>query len=794
MPDAQPQPCPHQALIEAFARDELDEAQQREAQRILEQSEPCRELFRRLTAGRYPRLPNYTIIGQVGKGGFGVVYKAIHHAKERTEALKVLFSKTPLLTSYFQNEVHLIARLKHPYIATLFEAQLSTPPLYYTMEFVEGQRLNEYISSHTVSLGERIGLIKSVAAAVGYAHEQGVVHRDLKPQNVLVDGEQQPHVIDFGISMQVAKAQPGRNGATAREKPEGPVGTLGYIAPEQQRGDEVDDRADIFALGALLFHCITGEPARLARVEDQRLKLLRDRQVPQAEDLSAIIGQCVADNPDDRYQCCADFIADLDNYLAGRPILARTKVSLREQARRVFGLVLRHYVLAVRVAVVFCVAAVLTALFWQVEVYAFGPPIGGDETVMVGLTESTLEAMDRGQIGEDLPGLSRFNPKSWRMLFGRVMERLAEAHPLVVAIDGWMPDCTPYDAQFLRGVEALDAPVVIGAVKFDINGDPEMCPAIRRAIQGYGAVFGRNPHQFSQEYEYMLGIERGFEFIPGLSLAAFAAARFPECEPHVTIDRGAGRLHVRYRVRVARRGQPRWEQNVTDEIGYHEIVTLHKDTSRFKEVMQAGYVWPGDLSVRGRVRAHSSRYWLEGRTFTFEQVLGAPTEAVQQWFDGKAVILAKMIPGMDEHTRGDGEKMFGCQVHAEALDALLAHAIELRLTRLQLTMRTLVWCGLAVLLVSYVRPGEPRRTLRFYLTGTLALFFLGIVFGAELVINTISPWLVELAIGATALVTAGSIALLVNVLHRRQLDLAPGAITLTADRSTLESTVLAETR
>ena len=102
MPDAPAQPCPHQALIEAFARDELDEARQLEAQRILEQSEPCRQLFQKLTAGRYPRLPNYTIIGQVGKGGFGVVYKAIHHAKERTEALKVLFGKTAVRAAYMR--------------------------------------------------------------------------------------------------------------------------------------------------------------------------------------------------------------------------------------------------------------------------------------------------------------------------------------------------------------------------------------------------------------------------------------------------------------------------------------------------------------------------------------------------------------------------------------------------------------------------------------------------------------------------------------------------------------------
>ncbi len=811
MPDAPAQPCPHQALIEAFARDELDEERRRQAQRILEQSEPCRQLFQQLTAGRYPRLPHYTIIGQVGKGGFGVVYKAIHHAKERTEALKVLFSKTPLLTSYFQNEVHLIAKLKHPYIATLFEAQLTTPPLYYTMEFVEGQRLNEYLADNPVPLGERIDIIKKVAAAVGYAHEQGVVHRDLKPQNVLVDAERQPHIVDFGIAKKLAEVHPSREDGTGHAKPEGPVGTLGYIAPEQQRGEKVDGRADIFALGALLFHCITGEPARLARVEDQRLKLLHDRQVTQAEDLSAIIGQCVADDPDDRYQRCEDFIADLDNYLAGRPILARKEVSLTEQAKRVFSLVMRQYVLAVRVATAFFVAALLTFLFWHLlKIYAIGPPVGdGERTVIVGLTDTTLEAIDEGRIGEDLPGLSRFNPKSWRMLFGRVMERLAEAKPLVVAIDGWMPDCTPYDAQFLRGVEALDAPVVLGAVKFDVNGDPEMCPAIRQAVRRYGAVIGRHPGEYSKEYDVVYGIERGFEFIPGLSLAAFAAARFPKCEPQMTLDRGGDQpfVRIRYRMRFAKRGQPRWEQ-ITDKIDCHEVKTVSEGDSGFERPLLAGWLWPGDHTVRGRVPARSSKYWFDRRTFTFEQVLLASPEQLRHWFDGHAVIMAVMKtdalhePGSkqaeteqnDLYKRGNGELVFGCQVHAEALDTLLAHASEIRLTRLQLTTRTLLWCGLGVLLATCAGFRETRRPLRFHAIVTSAMFFGGLLFGADLVINTTSPWLLELAIGATALVTAGSIALLVNILHRHELDLAPGAVTLTAERSTLESTVLAETR
>src|SRR6185436_6754355 len=146
MPDRiDPDSTPEPELLDALAAGGLEGDARRHAEELLGTSEAARDYFRRLTAPRFPQIANYTIIAQIGKGGFGVVYKAIHHATERVEALKVLFAKTPLLTSYFENEVHLIARLRHPNIATLYDAQLSTPPLYYTMDFVEGERLNDYV-------------------------------------------------------------------------------------------------------------------------------------------------------------------------------------------------------------------------------------------------------------------------------------------------------------------------------------------------------------------------------------------------------------------------------------------------------------------------------------------------------------------------------------------------------------------------------------------------------------------------------------------------------------------------
>ena len=799
MSGQQPEICPQKELIEAFAHDKASDAERREAEALLQRSEPCREYFRLLTAGRYPRLPNYTIIGQVGKGGFGVVYKAVHHAKERTEALKVLFSKTPLLTEYFQNEVHLIARLRHPNIATLFDAQLATPPLYYTMEFVEGERLNDYLKRPEVTLAERINIIRAVARAVGYAHYQGVVHRDLKPQNILIDRDGQARVVDFGISIKLAEVGAPESSEAPRKSQEGPVGTLGYIAPEQEKGGVVDARADVFSLGALLFHSVTGEPARLATIPDQRHRVLRDRKVVQPDDINAIIARAVATDPDDRYRTCEEFSADLENYLAGRMIQAREKPSWAYMLYRAGTLVVRDAPFTVRTAVLILITGFLTWWFWAMEARTVNERHVIDRTVMVGFMPSTIEAIRDGVIGADLPSLDPLYNKSWRMIYGELLKKIAAARPRVILIDSHLTDCAPdpeFDRVFIEGLKALDAPVIIAANEFAPNGDPIMCTTILDLLRergGYGAIIGVGVDKDQSLFEVTYCIQRGLELpIPGLAIAAFAAWRHSDCRPELQIESDQQRLAVKYRKKqIDSPGESRYQVK-PDYFGLQRVDTFHPGQDKFKHV--GASLKPGDVLALASVVAHSNQYWLENnRTLSFEQILTADAAQVHEWLNDRAIVIGQMLPGTDQHLRQNGEPMFGCQVHAEAIEGLMSNTSFHRFNRPELAIRNFLWCGAGVILVGFFRPRR-WQSMRPVTAVCILLFIAGIYLGTRAAISRNEWWVLEACIALTGIVTAGSLTFLTKAARERQLSMTPSAVRVSTESPTLASTILAETR
>ena len=764
MPPATPQPCPRRQSTEALAAGELLGKPQ--AEKHLEQCESCRALYRDLTRDRFPAFEGYTILDEMDHGGFGIVYKAFHDHKERIEALKVLFGQTALREQYFENEVHMVARLRHPNIAALYEAHLRDSPPYYAMEFVAGQQLDDYCRAGDVTLEERIRIIRIVASAIGYAHGANVVHRDLKPQNILIDANREPRIVDFGIAKRLGLSpEEGSEQAPPEGEPsasaEGALGTYGYIAPEQIAGLSVDGRADVYGLGVLLFHVITGQPARFATQPERLVEMLRARQVSRADDLAAIISCAVSTDPDQRYPTCAALDSDLDNYLAGRQVYARKDPPTGYRIARLAGVTLRTQKAAVFTALAMLSTVALTWLLWNAELrWLTSWTIKGD-CVLIGITPQTKEAIRSGAIGADLTGLNADKVKSWRLLYGKCMERLAEARPRGVVWDYFFPDSRPrYDPAFVAGVEALKragTPVVVGANSMNVNADPLMSPAIRQAVHGWGVLLAKHPGARRGELSAPLAIRRGFNpWVPSLAVAGFAAARFPESTPYYEV---VGQiLEVRYRKPTADPNESHWRTDV-DRIPIFEIKPLDQGTG------------DADLAAWGRLPITNILAHRE-RAIPIQEVLTASLEQRREWFAGKLVVVGGMVPNEDEHEMQSHTKVFGCQAHVEALNALEAGRLLHRGGRLLLSAWILVWSLVAVALVGILRVSHDMTVRRARQIG-ITLGLLGVT-GALIGVRMLTiPGAVEAVIAACVLLAVGGPAYWLKVKRRRIMSLTP---------------------
>lgn len=754
--------CDQRDAVSAMAAETLPPHVQPAVEAHLTTCESCRALYRHQTIKRFPRFRGYTILTELGRGGFGVVYKALHHGKGRVEALKVLFSKTSLREAYFENEVRLVAQLRHPNIATLYEAHLSTPPMYYTMEYVAGQHLDNYLRHARPSLEERIDIIRTVAGAVGYAHGKGVVHRDLKPQNIIIDDEQQPRIIDFGISRRIELSQEGPDAARS----EGALGTFGYMPPEQIAGEPVDARADIYGLGALLFHVITGQPARFVTDHQRLTALLDEWEVSRAADLGGIIARCVRSAPAERYQSCGELVADLDNYLAGRPVRARVDLTPGYQVARYAAVLVRNYPRSMQMAATALVAVVLTGILWGMCAHWVAPPPVSDGVALVAVKPSTIQAFASEAPSVEIPGLEVRNRKSWRLLYGRLMESLAaaDAQPRAVVWDYFFPDAQPeYDAGFVRGVKALTAPVVVGVKAIDINGEPELSPAIRDAVHGWGLLHATRPGYLANRIIMPLAVQRGFnDPVPTLAVRAFAAANYADSDARLRL--APSHLELRYARRDVATGQPRWRQQVT-RLPLFEVVAAGE---------RGGDLHADDRVVHTRVATDGVDDW-SAQAIALEDVLTASAAERRQWFSGRVVLVGQMIPPFDLHALRDGRVVFGVAVQAQALQSLIAEALVQRVSRAGLTWRACLWCALGALLGGLLRAGA-RWPTRVVATICLALSGLSLAGVAVLVPQVGSAGMLEVVIAAGALLAAGPLSVLVRNLHERQTRLTPGPV------------------
>jgi len=266
------------------------------------------------------RVGKYRLIEMLGEGGMGVVFRARDDELGREVALKMLKTAQAYSAGQmerFQREARNTARLRHPAIATLYETGRDADTVFISLELIAGKPFDPKAGD----LHVRVALLEKVARAVQYAHEQGVIHRDLKPGNILVDREGGPHLLDFGLSRDLEQASElTRSGAF--------FGTPSYSAPEQAAGriHELGPRTDVYSLGAILYEILTGDvPFSGATVAEVLRKVTVEEPVrPQGPlELRTICLKALEKDAARRYASAGAFADDLGRWLRGEPISAR---------------------------------------------------------------------------------------------------------------------------------------------------------------------------------------------------------------------------------------------------------------------------------------------------------------------------------------------------------------------------------------------------------------------------------------------------------------------------------------
>jgi streptogramin lyase len=248
-------------------------------------------------------LLGYRLEALIGRGGMGVVYRAHDARLKRDVALKVLapeLGEDARFRERFLHESELAASLEHPNVVPIHDAGEADGRLYIVMRLVDGGDLKELLRDGPLEPARALRIVEQVADALDAAHARGLVHRDVKPSNVLLDGSEHAYLADFGLTRRLSDPR-----GTGDERS---LGTVDYVAPEQIRGEEVDGRADLYALGCLLCECLTGQPP-FVRSSEAAVLFAHLEEEPAAPDgLETLVPKALAKDPDDRFQTGSELV------------------------------------------------------------------------------------------------------------------------------------------------------------------------------------------------------------------------------------------------------------------------------------------------------------------------------------------------------------------------------------------------------------------------------------------------------------------------------------------------------
>ena len=272
---------------------------------------------------------DYELLEEIGRGGQGIVYRARQKSLNRLVALKIVglgHRATETHLKRFRREAEAAARLQHPRIIPIYEIGERDGACYFSMKLEEGGQLDQVVRRGNISLRRAAEIIASLARTVHYAHERGILHRDIKPGNILLDAQGEPHLADFGLVRLV------ESDSTVTRTME-VLGTPSYIAPEQAAGQnaQVTSATDVYGLGAVFYQLLTGHPpfAGGTTYETIRMVLETEPRNPRLwnpkidRDLTTICLKCLEKDPSRRFKSALELAEDLERWLKHEPIHAR---------------------------------------------------------------------------------------------------------------------------------------------------------------------------------------------------------------------------------------------------------------------------------------------------------------------------------------------------------------------------------------------------------------------------------------------------------------------------------------
>ncbi len=699
-PESIPDPLPAEAALDAHATQRLDSVVAPPAG----------------AAGPDARqwIPGYQILGEIHHGGQGFVFKAVQKSTKRVVAVKVLTGGNragEAARRRFEREIDLAASLRHANIVTVFDSGITQDRYYYAMEYISGVPLDQYVSTHALDRRATLELFRKVCEAIDYAHRHGVIHRDLKPGNILVDADGEPHVLDFGLA-KAAGANVLSDGFPVTVSNEF-IGTLAYASPEQVRGDasRIDTRSDVYALGVVLYRLFTGKHPHKLEGDFKEVFAEITEGVPErpskvradvAADLETVILRAMAKDPARRYQSASEFIDDIECLLSGEPISAK-RDSLT------YLLSWRGRRLARRNRILTCIAAaaltIALAVYGGTELmYKWTEPNRTFERLAMTGTGSTgpiaeLEdvrlitfddtaRLEQLAATEGLEGVSieQGGQVSFRRLHGRLMEKLAVSGAACVVWDVMFRQRSEFDESFVAGARALretGIPVVVPVPDWerDASGMPALSPVIAPAVRwGTAAadLSGRTAWRVHVVHQ-----RKSEEARMSLSLAALAASRHPESEVDIVLELDTEALELRYWRRHPEVPQARqW-------LGSAERVPLSRLRLEPEAIENQG-IEAGDI-VGHLVLDLPANEVFDAGTVKYEDVFSAPPADLRTWFSGRTVVIGNFLPGVDRHMTPDGRELGGCHAQLVAINALLQSKI-IRLARAREISAILLLC------------------------------------------------------------------------------------------------------